>query len=201
MTNSFSIARLKEAKAFGYRYLIGVDGLSRSGKTTWVRKLSRLLNKEGMKTVTFHLDDHITTRNERYDTGYAQWEEYYRLQWNVQRLTKTLFQPLRQADDICLPFYDHGSDTHYWKTRSLREADVVIVEGVFLQRSEWRNVFDQVVFLECSRNVRFSRETDTTQQQRDKFEQRYWKAEEYYCHTCQPRLRADIVLREGYCFQ
>ncbi|MBA2173721.1 hypothetical protein H0266_02300 [Halobacillus locisalis] len=198
MTEPFPMAPLREAKASGNRYLLGVDGLSRSGKTTWAENLSCLLNEEGLKAVTFHLDDHITTRRERYHTSYSQWEEYYRLQWNVQRLAKVLFQPLREASTICLPYYDQDSDAHQWQTRSLEEADVVIVEGVFLQRDEWRGSFDQVVFLDCPRSVRFSRETDITQQKRDKFEQRYWKAEDYYCRTCQPKLEADLVIKGSH---
>jgi uridine kinase len=39
------------------------------------------------------------------------------------------------------------------------------------------------------------REAETAKQKRDKFENRYWKAEDYYLNTFHPWESADIVLK------
>ncbi|MFP3442419.1 hypothetical protein R0K18_32275, partial [Pantoea sp. SIMBA_133] len=73
-------------------------------------------------------------------------------------------------------------------------SDVVIIEGVFLQRKEWREAFDRMLYLDCTKAVRFQRESEETQQKVKKFEDRYWKAEEYYLENVRPGEKADIVI-------
>jgi uridine kinase len=57
---------------------------------------------------------------------------------------------------------------------------VVIIEGVFLQRKEWREFFDYIVYLDCPRETRFLREGEIVKGNIEKFRNRYWKAEDYY---------------------
>ena len=71
---------------------------------------------------------------------------------------------------------------------------VIIVEGVFLQRKEWRDFFHYMVYLDCSRETRFLRESPETQKNLSKFQSRYWKAEEHYLEAELPRERADLVI-------
>ncbi len=102
------------------RVVISIDGLSRSGKTTLVKKIQACLHKKGLALKTLHIDDYIVERNRRYHTGYEEWHEYYHLQWDVQSLQET-------------------------------------------------------------------------QQNLDKFKNRYWKAEDYYEETECPKERANVV--------
>ena len=50
----------------GNRFILGVDGLSRSGKTTFVNKLSHMLQEKNIPICVFHMDDYIVERNKRY---------------------------------------------------------------------------------------------------------------------------------------
>ena len=36
---------------------------------------------------------------------------------------------------------------------------VIVIEGVFLQRKEWRDFFHYMVYLDCPRETRFLRES------------------------------------------
>ena len=40
---------------------------------------------------------------------------------------------------------------------------VIVIEGVFLQRKEWRDFFHYMVYLDCPRETRFLRESEETQ--------------------------------------
>ncbi|HWJ77174.1 MAG TPA: hypothetical protein VNR61_03740, partial [Niallia sp.] len=62
-----------------------------------------------------------------------------------------------------------------------------------LQRMEWRSFFDFMIYLDCSREKRFARESLETQQKLDKFKNRYWKAEDYYLDSLKPQEQADFV--------
>ncbi|WP_273834968.1 kinase [Guptibacillus sedimenti] len=165
-------------------FVLGIDGLSRSGKTTFVSKLEHYFKSLGYRTVTFHIDDYIEPRNRRYDTGHEEWFEYYFLQWDIEKLKEDLFEKVKEGVKP-----DQGASNGKSPL-----SDVVIIEGVFLQRKEWRGAFDRMLFLDCAKEVRFQRESEKTQKKIKKFEDRYWKAEEYYLKSVLPGDKADIVI-------
>ncbi|AJH17320.1 MULTISPECIES: kinase [Bacillus cereus group] len=176
------------------RFILGIDGLSRSGKTTLVKELEADMKQSGIPFHIFHIDDHITERNERYNTGFAEWYEYYNLQWDIEWLQRNFFWKLQSDIQVQLPFYHDETDICEMKEIQLPLVGVIIVEGVFLQRKEWRNFFHYMVYLDCSRETRFLRESEETQKNLPKFQSRYWKAEEYYLEAELPRDRADLVV-------
>ncbi|WLR49406.1 AAA family ATPase [Halobacillus litoralis] len=155
----------------GKRFVLGIDGLSRSGKTTLTEKIEKELQKSSFPVVTYHIDDYVVEREKRYNTGYEQWYEYYFLQWDVKALKEDLFKAL------------------------VKENRLVIVEGVFLQREEWRSFFDFVVYVQCPREERFLREREETRKNIDKFKERYWKAEDYYIETVEPERQANFIVK------
>ncbi|MED0982150.1 kinase [Bacillus paramycoides] len=177
------------------RFILGIDGLSRSGKTTLVKELEEDMKQNGIPFHIFHIDDHITERNKRYNTGFAEWYEYYNLQWDIEWLQQNLFQKLHSNMQLELPYYHDETDICEMKEIQLPLVGVIIVEGVFLQRKEWREFFHYMVYLDCSRETRFLRESEETQQNLSKFQSRYWKAEDYYMEMELPRKRADLVIR------
>jgi uridine kinase len=179
----------------GKRVVVGIDGLSRSGKTTMVKKIEACLHEKRFSVKILHIDDYIVERNRRYHTGYDEWHEYYHLQWDVRALQETLFKKLKNATELKLPKYNSKSDTHQIEMISLLHTDVIIMEGVFLQRTEWRDFFDFILYLDCPKETRFARERKETQQNLDKFKNRYWKAEDYYVEKECPKERANIVFQ------
>lgn len=184
------IPRLEQGK----RVILGIDGLSRSGKTTFVNKLIDVLKVKKIPFYVFHIDDHIVERKQRYHTGHEKWFEYYQLQWDVKGLKNLLFDQLEGTHSFSLSFYQDESDTQIIKKVTLPNPCVVIIEGVFLQRKEWRAYFNFLAYLDCPREKRFQRESKETMKNVAKFENRYWKAEEYYLETERPIERANMVI-------
>jgi uridine kinase len=178
----------------GEQLVVAIDGLSRAGKTTLVKKLGNLLKNMDRSYYILHIDDFITERSKRYNTGNDELYEYYTLQWDVPWLEEHLFNKLPGSRILSLPFYDSETDRQVLKEVEIGHASVIIVEGVFLLREQWRNAFDYAVYLDCPRDVRFSRESSPTQENLKKFEQRYWKAEDFYLETVSPMDKADLII-------
>lgn len=176
------------------RLIFGIDGLSRSGKTTFANAMVEKADTLGMECRLFHIDDLIVERTRRYRTGFDEWQEHYELQWPVKKLEEVFFSKLKNAQQVELPCYDALEDACKVKTLILPKQAFIIVEGVFLQRTEWRPYFDKVIYLACPRTKRFLRETKAVQQNIEKMERRYWKAERHYETTVKPEQQADWVL-------
>lgn len=176
------------------RFVLGLDGLSRSGKSTLAKIISKLLNQNKKKVIIFHIDDHIVESKLRYDTDFEEWYEYYNLQWDVEFLRENLFAKLREEKEVTLPYYKSELDKSDTRTMSIPQECLIIIEGVFLQREQWRNFFDLLVYLDCPREKRYERESLETRRKTDKFKFRYWKAEEYYLDKVNPVSVADIVI-------
>lgn len=119
--------------------------------------------------------------------------EYYALQWDLRYLYENLFTGLHMTQSIVLPFYNDAKDEQIMRTVCIPSECVIIVEGVFLQRSEWRSFLDFCIYLDCPREIRFSRESEAAQANMAKFRSRYWKAEDYYLRTVRPAEQADVV--------
>ncbi|MDY7220824.1 kinase [Halalkalibacterium halodurans] len=133
-------------------FIVGIDGLGGAGKTTFVKKLSRELKNRHREVMVLPLDDYIVETKKRYETGYEEWYEYYYLQWDIRLLETELFKKLRNnSTDLTLPYYDRATDTIMPKHIHLTSSTIVLIEGVFLQRDEWRDYFDYVLFIDCSR--------------------------------------------------
>ncbi|MCS7464102.1 kinase [Paenibacillus doosanensis] len=178
----------------GERLILGIDGLSRSGKTTLACGLEQELRQSGIATCVLHMDDYIVERAKRYNTDCEPWEEYYRLQWDVIGLEERLFRRLKGTGILELMRYDAEKDSHEIQRAAVSEACVVIIEGVFLQRKEWRKYLDVVAYVDSSRTTRFLRESEITRRKKDVFVNRYWKAEDYYITTVAPARLAELVL-------
>ncbi|MGF9940755.1 kinase [Bacillus anthracis] len=176
------------------RFILGIDGLSRSGKTTFVTNLKENMKRESIPFHIFHIDDYIVERNKRYDTGYEEWYEYYYLQWDIEWLRQKFFRKLQNETKLNLSFYNDETDLCEMKKVQIPIVGVIVIEGVFLQRKEWRDFFHYMVYLDCPRETRFLRESEETQKNLSKFENRYWKAEDYYLEMESPKDRADLVI-------
>lgn len=180
--------------------IVGIDGLSGAGKTTLVKKVEQELIILTAKVVTFHLDDHIVERNKRYQTGHEEWYEYYYLQWDIKWLTANFFELLHNSyNNIFLPFYDNSTDSTSTKQITIASDNIVLIEGIFLQRQEWRRFYDFIIFLDCPRKLRYERALNRDsyigdyQARLSKYQRRYWLGENHYLDIVKPFRNVDLV--------
>ncbi|WP_050614891.1 kinase [Bacillus testis] len=177
------------------RFIVGLDGLSRSGKTTIASEVASLLAQSNKQVYLFHIDDFITVKKERYHTGYEEWYEYYQLQWNADWLRKHLFQSLKTETNLVLPHYRAELDEIEMVNHELPKKCIVLIEGIFLQRTEWSDCFDYMFYVDCPRTERFLREKEEVQVKVEKFRRRYWKGEDYYLNQIKPFHKADFIIK------
>ena len=69
-----------------------------------------------------------------------------------------VFQKLQNETRLKLPFYNDEVDSCEMKKVQIPIVGVIVIEGVFLQRKEWRDFFHYMVYLDCPRDKISTRE-------------------------------------------
>ncbi|WP_188386108.1 kinase [Ornithinibacillus halotolerans] len=194
------LTRYKNQIKKHHPFIVGIDGLGGAGKTTIIKKLSEELEDKGYHVITIHIDDHIVESSKRYNTGNEEWYEYYYLQWDINLLQLELFQALYDGKKLInLPYYNKSTDTVSIKQINITPTSIIIIEGIFIQRQEWRTYFDFVIFIDCPYKVRTERVLNRDlyigdyQSRLNKYQRRYWIAEEHYMKTENPLEKADVI--------
>lgn len=179
--------------------IIGIDGLGGAGKSTISEKLCQKFEDNQYHTILLHIDDFIHVREVRYNSAYSDWQCYYDLQWRYDYFLDVI-KEIKSANNIYvdIELYDKDNDTYFQQRYDTKHNVIVIVEGIFLQRKELKNVFDYMVYINIPEEVRLSRvlKRDTyiggEKEIIDKYKNRYFPAEHKYIEEYQPQRNADL---------
>ncbi|MFJ7972069.1 kinase [Psychrobacillus sp. NPDC096389] len=200
ITNSI-LERMKHLSELNRPRIIGIDGLSGAGKTTITETIIKELTNAAYEVAVIHIDDLIVERAKRYNTGHPEWYEYYSLQWDVQEIKEKLLEAVyKEFSHLNLKYYDKENDRCYMKSINLEQCNVLLIEGIFLQRKDWKKFFDFMIYLDCPENIRYKRVLQrdayigNMSERLEKYKRRYWIAEEYYLQEENPIENADIVI-------
>lgn len=200
ITNSI-LERMKRLSELNRPRIIGIDGLSGAGKTTITETIIKELTNAAYGVAVIHIDDLIVERAKRYNTGHPEWYEYYSLQWDVQKIKEKLLEAVyKEFYHLNLKFYDKENDRCYMKSINLEQCNVLLIEGIFLQRKDWKKFFDFMIYLDCPEDIRYKRVLQrdayigNMSERLEKYKRRYWIAEEYYLQEENPIENANIVI-------
>lgn len=195
--------KLKDENLSRKTYVIGIDGLGGAGKSTIVNSLKLELNNKGHECYILHIDDFINKREIRYNDSKEQWYCYYNIQWRYDYLIKEILEPIKRGEEIKkgIELYDKENDEYTVKQIYIPKGEILILEGVFLQRKELKDYLDFTIYLDVEKEVRLKRvlKRDVyigdAEEIKCKYEKRYFPAEDRYLMEYNPIGNADLVLR------
>lgn len=179
--------------------IIGIDGLGGAGKTSKAKELQDILSRHGISSEILHIDDFIHPRDIRYVDNIEEWKCYYYLQWRYDYISDIL-KKLKQEGAFFegIEIYNKKTDCYDIKTLKIKPETVLIIEGVFLQRKELKDLFDFVMYIDVPKEERLRRvlKRDTyignEREIEEKYKKRYFPAEDYYVKTCHPSKCANL---------
>jgi len=129
-------------------------------------------------------------------------EHFYHHAVRFDEMFESLILPLRdyREVDIEMDFTEETATAHRRQRYKFREIDIVLLEGIFLFKREYRPLFDLACWIECSfetalgRAVRRRQEGLPPLETIRAFEEIYFPAQRIHLHRDHPRKTADLVL-------
>lgn len=182
--------------------LIGVDSKDASGKTTFANNLSSTLQKRtDREIIRVSLDDFFQPRSVR-SRQENQASGCYEDTFNIKGIIGHLFASIKTDGTYTAKIFDYETDSSV-KIKSTRASlnAVFVIDGVFLQRPEFREYWDYTILLDVSDDTAIKRGSirDTSrigniEAARQKYIDRYIASQNIYYDECNPREKANIII-------
>lgn len=177
-------------------FIIGINGIDCSGKTTFAKDLEAYLKARGKHTQLVHIDDFLNPKAIRY-AGNDQADKYYTKSFNFELLIDKLLKPISQKGKISTKLTALNLETDKFDTTrnyDIKTDSIVILEGVFLFRKELAPYIDYKVYLdisfeECKHRAALRDSTAIAA----KYDDKYLPAEQRYIREYAPEKSADLA--------
>jgi uridine kinase len=177
-------ARKKE----GTRLFIAIDGGAGAGKSM----LARGIQAQRESVSILRTDDFFRPLNE-YTIANLAGEKLYELYFQWERMRDEALIPLRRGETATYQRYDWSTDRLLeWET--IKQTEIVLVEGVYSSRPQLRPMLDATIFVEAPRVERIRRIKSRNPNEPTNWLTPWLSAEDYYQTQIRPQDTADLIL-------
>jgi uridine kinase len=182
--------------------LVGIDGKDASGKTTFANNLASVLRSQtNREIIRVSLDDFFqprAIRSHQEDQARGCYDDTF----DITGILNYLLLPVQSNGTYTTKIFDYKSDSSVEVVTASASSDAIfVIDGVFLQRPEFRDYWDYTVLLDVSDETAIERGAvrDTgrigdLESARQKYIKRYIASQKIYYDECDPQKRASIVV-------
>jgi len=172
------------------RFIIGIDGLGGSGKSTFAKELIDSLSN----TEIVHMDDFYKPETlRRGSNSISEIGAFF----NWRKLESKVLIPFTNNLEISFQKYDWPSDSlKNWQ--NISEESNIIVEGVYSTRKELSKYYDFKIWINCLPEIRLARGIKRDGIEIKEYWQNVWmKQENEYLEKHKPFLLADFNINSS----
>jgi uridine kinase len=197
-----AIARKRGAVAPDRAVLVGISGIDASGKGFVTVKLTEKLCDCGWNIASASADDWLNLPEVCVNRdNYA--EHFYAYAIRFDQMFEQLILPLREKRGISLTAdcADAKATTYRRQRYDFHDIEILLLEGIFLFKPEYRDHFDLKVWVDCSfetaleRAIKRGQEGLPPAETRRAFETIYFPAQRIHLARDKPREAADYIFR------
>jgi uridine kinase len=204
-TRDALLGRLAEAIATLHpdrRIRVAIDGVDGAGKTMLADALAPLVIAKGRDVIRASVDDFHNPRAVRYARGRHSPDGFFLDSYDYAAFREKLLDPLGPdgAGRYVAKHFDHRTDRPVaLQPQQAPLIAALIVDGIFLHRTELRACWDLSVFLfvdfavSMARNAAREGTPDAADPQAPSY-RRYVGGQQRYLAECTPQQQADIVI-------
>jgi uridine kinase len=178
--------------------LVGIDGSDGSGKSYFASDLSSSLESNGLTALVVSLDDFLNPKSIRYRQGKQSSIGFYEDSYNLNAIVEGVLNPVvSDRNEVTKTQFDCEHDREDITRASLNYINIVIVEGLFVNRPDFKSYWDMSVYLRTDfsvsvarGNARFGLNPDPKHESN----RRYVDGNRIYQQFCNPEQVADYVI-------
>lgn len=131
--------------------LVAVSGIDASGKGYLTQRIVDALQREGVNTVGINLDGWLNLPSVRFAADNPG-EHFYRHAIRFDEMFDSLVLPLKRNRSIRLKanLVEETAVDYHQHTYAFDDVDIIVLEGIFLLKREFRHLYDLTFWVECS---------------------------------------------------
>ena len=186
--------------------LVGVSGIDGCGKGYVARQLEARLALHGVTPAILNVDGWLNLPEKRFDQSDPA-ENFYDNAIRFDQFFTQLVIPLRDRRSVRLvaDLTEETASQYRQHTYDFKDVSVVLVEGIFLFKREYRTHFDLAIWIDCSFPTALARAIDRAQEGLSAaktiraYETIYFPAQRIHLTNDHPREHADLIF-ENDCY-
>lgn len=190
-------------------YLVAVDGIDGSGKSTFADEMAAELGRRSVPVVRSTIDSFHNPRSVRWKRGKDSPVGFYLDSHDLDAVQELLLEPFKQGqgDYVSAAFDEPTDEAVDIEPKPLRGDEVLVFDGIFAQRRELAPYWDLTLWLDGQRRVDLRRLGLVMQDLPDdpgaivahtlewqRRIERYSSGMRYYLDLVDPISKADIVI-------
>lgn len=180
--------------------LVGVSGIDGCGKGYLAVQLQAHLALHGVIPAILNVDGWLNLPEKRFDYS-APAANFYENAVRLDQFFNQLVLPLRDRRSVHLvtDFVEETAANYRKHTYDYEDVSVVLVEGIFLFKPQYRKYFDLAIWIDCSFPTALARAIDRAQEGLSPantiavYDTIYFPAQRIHLTQDKPRENADLI--------
>ena len=185
--------------------LVGVSGIDGCGKGYLAAQLQAHLALRGVIPAILNVDGWLNLPEKRFDHS-APATNFYENAIRLDQFFSQLVLPLRDRRSIHLvaDFVEETASEYRKHTYDYKDVSVVLVEGIFLFKPQYRKYFDLAIWIDCSFPTALARAIDRAQEGLSPantiaaYDTIYFPAQRIHLAQDKPRENADLIFENDF---
>jgi uridine kinase len=181
--------------------LVGISGIDGSGKGYVTLQIEARLAQRSIAAANINVDGWLNLPDKRFNQSEPA-KHFYENAIRFDAFFDQLVLPLRNKRIVNLvaDFTEETAKTYRKHTYSFTNVDVVLVEGIFLFKRDYRKLFDLAVWVDCSFWTALARALERKQEGLPPaatikaYETIYFPAQKIHLDIDKPRESADLII-------
>jgi uridine kinase len=180
--------------------LVGVSGIDGCGKGYLAAQFQAHLALHGVIPAILNVDGWLNLPQKRFDRS-APAVNFYNNAIRLDQFFSQLVLPLRDRRSIHLvaDFVEEAASDYRKHAYDYHDVSVVLVEGIFLFKPQYRKYFDLAIWIDCSFPTALARAIDRAQEGLSPantiaaYDTIYFPAQKIHLAHDKPRENADLI--------
>ena len=184
----------------GQSLLASISGIDASGKGFVSAKLAEKLRRKGFTVADINADGWLNLPKVRFNAKNPA-ENFYERGIRFDEMFEKLVLPLKNTRSINLTadYAEETADRFRKHKYFYKDIDIILLEGIFLFKSEFKNCFDLKIWIECPFEIALMRAVARSQENLSAaetvraYETVYFPAQKIHFERDAPRESADLI--------